>query len=48
LKTYVDSKLYLSTQIGVTEITPFEFMKIVKSIKNTKSVGLDDIYRLVY
>ena len=43
MKTYVDSKLYLSTQIGVTEITPFEFMKIVKSIKNTKSVGLDDI-----
>jgi len=24
------------------EITPFEVMKIVKSIKNTKSVGLDD------
>jgi len=43
LKTYVDSNLHPSTQFVVKEITPFKVMKIVKSIKSTKSVGLDDI-----
>ena len=43
LKIYVNSKLHPSTQFVVKEITPFDVMKIVKSIKNTKSVGLDDI-----
>jgi len=43
LKTYVNSKLHPSTQFVVKEITPFVVMKIVKSIKNTKSVGIDDI-----
>ena len=46
LKTYVDSKLYPSAQFVVNEITPFEVMQIVKSIKNTKSVSMK--YRLVY
>jgi len=45
-KTYVDSKLYPSAQFVVNEITPFEVMQIVKSIKNTKSVSMK--YRLVY
>ena len=35
LKTYVDSNLHPSTQFVVKEITPFEVMKIVKSIKYT-------------
>ena len=42
-KTYVDSNLHPSTQFVVKEITPFEVMKIVKSIKNIKSVGLDNL-----
>ena len=46
LKTYVDSKLYPSAQFVVNEITPFEVMQIVKSIKNTKSVSMK--YRLEY
>ena len=48
LKTYVDSKLHPSTQFVVKEITPFKVMKIVKSIKNTKIVGIDDILSRVF
>ena len=43
LKTNVDSKLYPSTQFVVKQITQFEVMKIVKSVKNTKSVGIGEL-----
>ena len=43
LKTYVDSNLHPRTQFVVKEITPFGVMKIVKRMKSTTSVGLDEL-----